>query len=215
MAKVNQTKLADYKPDERNVNKGSQYGDSLLEKSIRETGLGRSIEVDKNGNVMSGNKTLGKAVELGFENAIEIETDGKTLVVVKRTDLDINSKKGIKHKILDNTVSKHNYVEDAEVFEVLCEEIEIEPVKLGLPEMQARASGVDEDGEEFDVPMFPGGKVTAGNNNDASKEFKQQVFPIGVVLSKQELTRWQAYKTSIGISRDTEAFGHLLNSVAL
>jgi hypothetical protein len=118
-------KISDLKFDDRNINKGSEFGQSLLEKSIRETGLGRSIVTDKNNVIIAGNQTAQKAAELGLEDVIEVETNGKQLVVVKRTDLDINSESGIKAKILDNTVSKHNYIEDAELVTVLCEEADI------------------------------------------------------------------------------------------
>lgn len=118
-------KITDLKFDDRNINKGSEFGQSLLEKSIRETGLGRSILTDKNGVIIAGNQTAQKAAELGFEEIIEVETNGKQLVVVKRTDLDITTPQGIKAKILDNTVNKHNYVEDAQMVAIAVEEAEI------------------------------------------------------------------------------------------
>lgn len=116
-----------------NINKGSEFGTSLLLKSIQETGLGRSVVTDKNNILIAGNKTAEAAAQLGIENVLEIETDGKELIVVKRTDLDINTPMGIRHKILDNTVSKHNYREDAEVVAALVEEAEISNLnELGL-----------------------------------------------------------------------------------
>jgi hypothetical protein len=125
MAKVTNRKITEYHFDSQNINKGSEYGDSLLEKSIQEAGLGRSVLSDKNNILIAGNKTLQKAAELGFTKVVEIETDGKELVVVKRKDLDINTAQGIRHKILDNTVSKHNYREDAEMVATLVEPAEI------------------------------------------------------------------------------------------
>jgi hypothetical protein len=41
------TKLTDYKPLQRNPNKGTQRGTGILEQSVRELGAGRSILVDK------------------------------------------------------------------------------------------------------------------------------------------------------------------------
>src|SRR3712207_8333458 len=35
-------------PDNKNFNKGTQFGDHLMDKSLREFGLGRSILIDKN-----------------------------------------------------------------------------------------------------------------------------------------------------------------------
>lgn len=143
MAKIKERKLSDYKPDAQNINKGSEYGSNLLGKSLQEVGLGRSVLADKNGVLIAGNKTVEKAAELGFEEVLEVETDGKTLVVVKRTDLDINSEAGAKMKILDNTVSKHNYVEDAEVMEAVCEEYHLDAREYGLSPFEIKP-GVEE-----------------------------------------------------------------------
>jgi DNA modification methylase len=141
---IKKKKISDYTFDKTNINKGSEFGDSLLEKSMRETGLGRSVLADKNGVLIAGNKTLQKAAELGFTDIIEVETDGKQLVVVKRNDLDINTADGAKMKILDNTVSKHNYVEDADVMEAVCEEYELEPVQFGLTVPEKDLSDFDD-----------------------------------------------------------------------
>lgn len=144
---IKKRKISDLKFDDRNINKGSEFGQSLLEKSMRETGLGRSILTDKNNVIIAGNQTAQKASELGFEEIIEVETNGKQLVVVKRTDLDITTEAGIKMKILDNTVSKHNYVEDAEVTEAICEEIKIEPVSYGLTASKQEAAE-----DDYEIP---------------------------------------------------------------
>jgi hypothetical protein len=125
MAKIKTRKISDYHFDSQNINKGSEFGSALLNKSISETGLGRSVLVDKNNVLIAGNKTAEAAGQLGIEEVIEVETTGKQLVVVKRTDLDINTPIGAKAKILDNTVSKHNYREDAEMVAVVIEAAEI------------------------------------------------------------------------------------------
>ncbi len=82
-------KLTDYRPDPSNANQHSERGMSMLENSLSEVGLGRSIVTDKNGIILAGNATHERAVDQGFENAIEVETDGDELVVVKRRDLDL------------------------------------------------------------------------------------------------------------------------------
>ncbi len=42
-------KISDLKFDDKNFNKHTSYGMSLLEKSLRENGAGRSILIDKDG----------------------------------------------------------------------------------------------------------------------------------------------------------------------
>ena len=132
MAKTNRKKLSDYTPDGKNINQGSEYGTHLLRKSIQEVGLGRSVLADKHGKLIGGNKTAEMAAELGFEEVIEVETNGRQLVVVRRTDLELDSAEGRKMAILDNTVQKHNYVEDIEIAEVHCEEYDLTPAQLGI-----------------------------------------------------------------------------------
>lgn len=80
--------IDDLTPDPRNANKGTERGYRVLDDSIRDLGAGRSIVTDKEGRVIAGNKTLEAAVEAGL--AIRtVQTDGNELVVVQRTDLDL------------------------------------------------------------------------------------------------------------------------------
>ena len=53
------TSLADLTPDPRNANLGTERGLAMLERSLRETGAGRSILVDRAGRVIAGNKGVG------------------------------------------------------------------------------------------------------------------------------------------------------------
>ena len=88
--KITRRKITDYRPDPQNPNAHSERGVQMLGDSLSTVGLGRSIVVDKNGIVLAGNSTQERAVDQGFEDAIEIESDGTRLTVVKRTDLDLN-----------------------------------------------------------------------------------------------------------------------------
>lgn len=90
MAKVTESKLTEFTPDEKNANKGTERGRYMLETSIEKVGAGRSIVVDKHGKVIAGNKTQEVAIAKGIEDAIVVETDGTQLVVTKRTDLDLD-----------------------------------------------------------------------------------------------------------------------------
>lgn len=132
MAKKKLTKLSDLSFDDKNINKGSEFGSALLTKSLSEVGAGRSVLADKNGVLIAGNKTVEAFGAAGNTKIRVIETTGDELVVVQRVDLDINSPNGAKMKVLDNTVSKHNYIEDAEVAEAVCEEYDLNAGELGL-----------------------------------------------------------------------------------
>jgi len=124
------TKLTDYKPLKRNPNKGTQRGIGILEQSIRELGAGRSILVDKNGIILAGNHVQEAFVNAGMDDVIEVETDGKQIVVVKRTDLDADSSAGKKMAIMDNRTSEQGLAWDAVVVEDLLNEIKDDEGKL-------------------------------------------------------------------------------------
>ena len=108
------SKISDLVPDANNYNKGTEFGQSLIEKSIRKNGLGRSLLLDRNGKVIAGNKTLEGTVAAGFadEDIIVVKTDGKKLVVVQRTDLDLDTRKGKEMALADNATAKANLAWD-------------------------------------------------------------------------------------------------------
>jgi len=82
--------LQDLQPDPRNANKGTERGRQMLEESLSRYGAGRSILADKHGTIIAGNKTAEVAAEIGIDNIIVVESDGSKIVVVKRTDLDLD-----------------------------------------------------------------------------------------------------------------------------
>jgi hypothetical protein len=99
-------RITDYKPLSRNPNKGTQRGTGILDQSVRELGAGRSLLVDKNGVILAGNHAQEAFVNAGIDDVIEVQTDGKQIVVVKRTDLDADSSAGKKMAIMDNRTSE-------------------------------------------------------------------------------------------------------------
>jgi len=80
--------LEDLTPDPRNANDGTERGQYMLEHSLEQFGAGRSVVVDKEGRIIAGNKTWQAAAEKGFKVKV-VQTDGRELVVVQRTDLDL------------------------------------------------------------------------------------------------------------------------------
>lgn len=108
--------LTDYTQDNHNANRGTDRGQQELTKSVQRLGLGRSILTDKEGRIIAGNKTYETATKNGIAKVIEVETDGDTLVVVKRTDLDLD--KHIKARELayaDNKIAQDNLDWDLDV----------------------------------------------------------------------------------------------------
>ena len=99
-------KLTDLVPDARNANRGTERGLRMLDDSLREDGAGRGILLDKNNNVIAGNKTLERAVDLGFEEVIIVPTDGKQIIATQRIDVDIDSVQGRRMALRDNRVGQ-------------------------------------------------------------------------------------------------------------
>ena len=70
MAKLIKPKIENLTPDDHNFNKGSEYGNHLIEKSFREFGAGRSILLDRNNRIIAGNKSIEAASSIGMENDV-------------------------------------------------------------------------------------------------------------------------------------------------
>ena len=110
-----QTEVVDIRdiiPDDHNFNKGNEQGQQLMERSFKELGAGRSILLDRNGNIIAGNKSQQAAIAAGIKKVRVIETTGDELVAVKRTDVDINSKEGREMAYLDNLTTQVNLTWD-------------------------------------------------------------------------------------------------------
>ena len=130
--------LADLTPDGENFNKHTEFGQKLLEDSLRKFGAGRSILVDKDGNIIAGNSTTETAAAIGMDDVIVVPTDGKKLVVVQRTDLSLDSPEGRELALADNmTALKGIDLDLAKVQETLGDDLakawgmEIPDIKTG------------------------------------------------------------------------------------
>jgi DNA modification methylase len=75
--------------DDHNANRGTVRGRGMLERSLQQYGAGRAPVADRNGKLIGGNKTAEVAMELGLDVQL-IPSDGKTLYVIQRTDLDLD-----------------------------------------------------------------------------------------------------------------------------
>lgn len=118
--------------DNRNLNKGTEKGKELIGKSLRQFGAGRSVLIDKNNRIIAGNKTHENAVELGMDDVIVVETDGSKLVAVKRTDIDLDTKKGREMALADNATVKVDLQWDTEQLDSVAEDFDIDSEEWGV-----------------------------------------------------------------------------------
>ena len=119
-------KLSALTPDTRNANKGTDRGRKLVRESLKRYGAGRSILIDKSGNVIAGNKTLEGAKAVGLEDCQVVKSDGTKLIAVQRTDLDINDKAARELAIADNRASELGLEWDADVLKALETEVDVD-----------------------------------------------------------------------------------------
>ena len=95
--------IKDLKQDKRNYRTHNKKNLDLIKKSVKEVGLGRSVVIDNENEIVCGNglvSTLDKNTPIKV-----IETDGSELVVVKRTDLKTDDEKRKQLAIMDNSTS--------------------------------------------------------------------------------------------------------------
>jgi ParB-like chromosome segregation protein Spo0J len=121
--------------DNHNFNKGTEAGAELIGRSFKEHGAGRSVLIDKNGRIIAGNKSQQAAIAAGIKKVRVIETTGDELVAVKRTDIDINSKKGREMALADNATTKVNLVFDHVELEKEMFECDLDPNEWGVPHL--------------------------------------------------------------------------------
>lgn len=132
MTKIIETNIESLVPDNKNFNKGTEYGDRLVDESLRKFGLARSIVIDKNNRIIAGNKTAEKAADIGFTDVLVVEVDGNQLVAVKRKDIDLDSAKGRELALADNATSKANLAWDESMIEEVSQQWGFEPQEWGV-----------------------------------------------------------------------------------
>lgn len=138
--KISETKIDSLIPDSLNANKGTEYGQHLIEKSVREFGFGRSILLDKNNKIIAGNKATENAGAVGIDDVIIIESDGTKIIAVKRTDIDLDSEQGRSLALADNATAKANISWDHEVIEKIEQEWDIKAEDWGIAEYEEPVS---------------------------------------------------------------------------
>ncbi len=128
--------------DAHNFNDHTEEGMELLRKSVRENGFGRSIVVDKDNNIIAGNGIVEAARSLNRKNIRIIDTTGDELVVVRRTDLDIDSEEGRRMALADNATSAANLSWNYDELQVAAERWNVKPEDWGVT-IESEASSQD------------------------------------------------------------------------
>ena len=170
------TKIEDLRFDDKNFNKHTEFGMSLLEKSLRENGAGRSILLDKDNNIIAGNGVIEAAGNIGLEKVKIVESDGSEIIAVKRTDVRLNSKKGREMALADNATAAADLDWDEENLKTEFEDEELKDwgVDLGWDTeeevVEDEAPEVDESepakSKLGEVYILGGHKLMCGDSTD-------------------------------------------------
>ena len=161
--KLKQAKVSDLTFDDKNFNKHTEYGMSLIEKSLRNNGAGRSILIDKNNRIIAGNGVVETAAQIGLDDVQIVETDGTKIIAVKRTDIDLDSKQGREMALADNATGAADLQWDAEELQKAMDEFAITPQDWGVF-------------SNNDGSAFFGGERN-GERNDEYNEFEDKFKP--------------------------------------
>lgn len=157
-----EVKISDLRFDDKNFNKHTEFGMSLIEKSLRKNGAGRSILIDKNNRIIGGNGVVENAGQIGMEDVIVVETDGTKLVAVKRTDVDLDTQQGREMALADNATAAADLEWDVDALAEVSAELEIDTSKWGV---------FVDDGDAF----FNGERN--GESNEDYEEFTEKFKP--------------------------------------
>ena len=160
-------KIADLKFDDKNFNRHTSYGMSLLEKSLRELGAGRSILLDKDNNIIAGNGIVEAAGSVGLENVKIIETTGDEIVAVKRTDMTIDSKEGREMALADNATANADLSWDEDNIKEQTEKWDFDTSDWGMDFNFDKDTEVEED------------EAPEANENEPAKSKLGEVYHLG------------------------------------
>lgn len=142
--------LDDLTPDANNFNRHTEFGSKLLEESLRRFGAGRSVLVDKDGNIIAGNGVVETAQAIDLTDVEVVKTDGKKLVVVQRTDLSLDSEEGRELALADNmTALKGIDIDLEKVRESLGDDL-AKAWGMKMPETPEMPKDLDENRKEKD-----------------------------------------------------------------
>jgi hypothetical protein len=172
------TTLADLVQDDRNANAGTARGREMVERSLHKLGAGRSILVDRNGKIIAGNKTHEAAAAIALDNPIVVQSDGKRLVVVQRTDLDMDEDTAARElAIVDNRAGETGLEWDTSVLAGLGENIDLSQfwTRDELSEL------LDDASRTLDLNDPQGGSVEAAYNvmvECASEDEQQRAYSL-------------------------------------
>lgn len=98
--------IGDLKFDPRNARRHNPKNVGMIERSLQETGVGRSIVTTRDGTIIAGNATIEAAGSAGIEDAIVVRTRGDKVIVHVREDLEDGDTRATLLGLYDNRTAE-------------------------------------------------------------------------------------------------------------
>lgn len=140
-------KQPEIKPDPQNVREHTERNRKAIAESLRELGAGRSIIIDADNVVIGGNGVYGEAQALGIPVRV-IESTGKELIAIRRSDLHTGDQKRKALAIADNRATDLSFFDDERLLKMLdeCKEFQFSAgfSEEELKELQKLGSVIDD-----------------------------------------------------------------------
>jgi hypothetical protein len=168
--KIKRVKLSDLRPQEHNANKHTERGLQALESSIGDVGWIGAGTLAADGEAFDGSARLDKLAELGYDEIIVVESDGRTPIFTQRTDIaSAKDEVAVRASIMANRVAELDLDWDASVlFQIeenspstldgLFSDKELDIIFSDLP---AEPVTPGDGGDEFDATPNPDGPTRA------------------------------------------------------
>lgn len=98
------THISELRQDPNNARRHNPRNIGTIGESLQQVGAARSIVIDEHGVVLAGNGTIEAAAEVGITRVRVVETDGNTLIAVRRRGLSDAQK--MKLALFDNRTNE-------------------------------------------------------------------------------------------------------------
>lgn len=213
--------IQDLTQDSRNFNKGTDKGARLMRKSFKKFGAGRSILVDKDGNIIAGNKSTEAAKEAGIKKVRVIETDGTELIAVKRTDVSLDSKEGRELALADNAATYHNLNWDVEQLQNISTDFadfdttewDIEIPEIGVEQPAFGETLQPRTTETYTQTTQNSEQPQKQYTNAVEDDFNEEEQPKEGRVKRGEVWQLGEHRLMCGDSTDADCVGRLMNGI--
>lgn len=144
--------LSTLTPDQRNARRRTERSHASLEKSLERFGAARSIVIDEDGRILAGNGTFEAAGAIGIDKVLVVDSDGDTLVAVRRSGLSEAEK--IELALRDNRTSDLSVFDPGTMVELVeaHPEVDITDLWTEVEWKELTVGAPDDDDDQGDDP---------------------------------------------------------------